>query len=154
MWVRSSPDVFFWRVSFKKSGGAGYRSLCLTHAKMRSTIWATPPLPCAHRDVQNPCSNPVMESFFANLPECHPPSRIMRFLQKMSFCSPNSETQTFRQVQCAEPWWLACVVIPEAVTEKSDFLVPKIHCLNKLRYKSRTEIDCVGFYACESAVSR
>ena len=45
-------------------------------------------------------------------------------------------------------------VVCEAVTEETDFLVPKMHCLNKLRDKSRTDIDCVGFCACESAVSR
>ena len=49
---------------------------------------------------------------------------------------------------------VSVVVIPEAVTEETDFLVPKMHCLNKLRDKSRTDIDCVGFCACESAVSR
>ena len=104
------------------------------------------------------CTKPMFKSphgkFFCKLPECHPPSRIMRIFQKMSFCPPNSETQTFRQVQCAEPWLAWCVVIPEAVTEETDFLVPKINCLNKLRDKSRTDIDCVGFCACESAVSR
>ena len=34
---------------------------------VRSTIWATPPLPCAHRDAQNPCSNPVMGEFFLQI---------------------------------------------------------------------------------------
>ena len=91
--------------------------------------------------------------FFANLPD-FPPSRIMPIFQKMTFCPSNSETQTFRHVQCAEPWRLEwCVLIPEAVTQETNFLIPKMHCLNKLRGKSRTGIDCVGFCAWWSAVS-
>ena len=114
-----------------------------------STIWAT----------HIPCSLAGFKSrhgkFFANLPDCHPPSKIMPIFQKMSFCPSNSETQTFRHVQCAEPWRLEwCVPIPEAVTQETNFLIPKIHCLNKLRGESRTGIDCVSFCACESAVSR
>ena len=71
------------------------------------------------------------------------------------FLPSNSETQTFRHVQCAEPWRLEwCVLIPEAVTQETNFVIPNMHCLNKLLGKSRAGIDCVGFCACESAVSR
>ena len=93
----------FLKFHFKKSGGAGYRSLCLTHAKR--ALYHLSYTPSTLRTSR--CTKPMFKSrhgkFFANLPECHPPSRIMRFFQKKSFCPPNSETQTFRQVQCAEP---------------------------------------------------
>ena len=150
-WREFDPHrMYFFEGWVLKKWRSRVSTLCLTHAKRALYHLSYTPSTLCTSMHKTHVQIPSREVFLQICLSVIHRAESWDFFRKWVFAC-QTETQTFRQVQCAEPWWLAwCVVIPEAVTEETDFLVPKIHCLNKLRDKSRT---CVGFCACKSAVS-